>query len=194
MSNVEFIAKKSVYGQCIRKQQHFKKKSRRRKAILGHTAEQFRRSNIMDFTEETKLLFIKKRYFPLHKEKYIDPTIFLPDYSILADKNFKKTFLLAAIGSTTVSQSEAKKINNEINMCIAQIPRTLNQFLDQTMVIIRHLIYQDQSQLRMELEGSRTLLKSNAHDHQLFQAFYNLKPRKTEIHSAKPICLAPPKQ
>ncbi|CAF1516073.1 unnamed protein product [Adineta ricciae] len=268
ISNVEYIAKKSVYGQCIRKQQHFKKKYRRRKAILDHKVEQFRRSNIMDFTEETKLPSIKKQYFPLHKEKYIDPTIFLPDYSILADKNFKRTFLLAAIGSTTISQSGAKKIkkllrvednlsfirqltqlintrhylqlqneqcnhyyqlgmtegiwtgrvsknmaalnslprtysrsklsiqqrqkkyqtdlfkiDNEINMCIAQIPRTLNQFLDQTMVIIRHLIYQDQSQLRMELEGSRTLLKSDAHDHQLFQAFYNLKPRKTEIHS-----------
>ncbi|CAF1688352.1 unnamed protein product, partial [Adineta ricciae] len=110
MSNVEYIAKKSVRGQCIRKQQHFKKKYRRRKAILDYTVEQFRRSNIMDFTEETKLPSIKKRYFPLHKEKYIDPTIFLPDYSILADKNFKRTFLLAAVGSTTISQSEAKQI------------------------------------------------------------------------------------
>ncbi|CAF1427977.1 unnamed protein product [Adineta steineri] len=59
--------------------------------------------------------------------------------------------------------------------------------MNNLMTIINDFLYTDQYELRMELERRRAMLKFDARDHQLVHTFYNLKPRQTEIHSAKTI-------
>ncbi|CAF1459883.1 unnamed protein product [Adineta steineri] len=59
--------------------------------------------------------------------------------------------------------------------------------MNNLMTIINDFLYRDQYELRMELERRRAILKFDAKDHQLVHTFYNLKPRQTEIHSAKTI-------
>ncbi|CAF1336678.1 unnamed protein product [Adineta steineri] len=57
--------------------------------------------------------------------------------------------------------------------------------MNNLMNIINDFLHTDQYELRMELERRRAMLKFDARDHQLVHTFYNLKPRQTEIHSAK---------
>ncbi|CAF1543441.1 unnamed protein product [Rotaria sordida] len=52
-------------------------------------------------------------------------------------------------------------------------------------ILINNLINQDQHQLRLELERRKTMLRLNAEEHRLVEKFYELKPRQTEINSAK---------
>ncbi|CAF3778297.1 unnamed protein product [Rotaria sp. Silwood1] len=51
--------------------------------------------------------------------------------------------------------------------------------------MIHNLIEKDQYQLRLELERRKTILRLNAEEHRLIETFYELKPRQTEIKSAK---------
>ncbi|CAF4942643.1 unnamed protein product, partial [Rotaria sp. Silwood1] len=56
----------------------------------------------------------------------------------------------------------------------------------QTMTtMINNLINKDQYELRLELERRKTMLRLDAEEHQLVEKFYQLKPRQTEITSAK---------
>jgi hypothetical protein len=49
--------------------------------------------------------------------------------------------------------------------------------------ILNDLVDKDQYQLRRELERRKHMLKFDAKDHQLVEAFYQRKPRKTEVRS-----------
>ncbi|CAF3411883.1 unnamed protein product [Rotaria socialis] len=51
--------------------------------------------------------------------------------------------------------------------------------------MINNLIKKDQHQLGLELERRKTMLRLDAEEHQLIEKLYQLKPRQTEINSAK---------
>ncbi|CAF4005510.1 unnamed protein product [Rotaria sordida] len=51
--------------------------------------------------------------------------------------------------------------------------------------MINNLINKDQNQLRLELERRKTMLRLDAEEHRPVEKFYVLKPRQTEINSAK---------
>lgn len=46
---------------------------------------------------------------------------------------------------------------------------------------IDDLVNRDQSELRIDLKRRQTLLKLDAQDHQLLQAFYLLKPKQVQV-------------
>jgi hypothetical protein len=52
---------------------------------------------------------------------------------------------------------------------------------NQIVTIVNNIVDKDQYQLRLELERRRHILKFDAKDHQLVDAFYQLKPRQTEV-------------
>ncbi|CAF3824497.1 unnamed protein product [Rotaria sp. Silwood1] len=57
--------------------------------------------------------------------------------------------------------------------------------MDNIINMIHNLIEKDQYQLRLELERRKTMLRLDALEHRLIETFYELKPRQTEIKSAK---------
>ncbi|CAF3828787.1 unnamed protein product [Rotaria sp. Silwood1] len=57
--------------------------------------------------------------------------------------------------------------------------------MDNIINMIHNLIEKDQYQLRLELERRKTMLRLDAEEHRLIETFYELKPRQTEIKSAK---------
>ncbi|CAF1071627.1 unnamed protein product [Rotaria sp. Silwood1] len=70
----------------------------------------------------------------------------------------------------------------------------INEYIKQTPVIIdiqnittmvNNLINKDQYELPLELERRKTMLRLDAEEHKLVEHFYQLKPRQTEISSAK---------
>ncbi|CAF3564401.1 unnamed protein product [Rotaria socialis] len=108
----------------------------------------------------------------------------------------------------------SKKIANDNSMCYTygrsktlieqrkqkykqqfeQIQKDINEYMKQPLVlidmgnvmnIINNFIHKDQYQLRVELQRRRTMLQFDAKEHRLVHDFYQLKPRQTEIHSAK---------
>ena len=75
-----------------------------------------------------------------------------------------------------------EKINNDIQTHFKTSSHS-SPLLDQVVALVNELIHHDQYQLRIELERRRNMLKFDAKDHQLIQAFYQLKPRKSEVCS-----------
>jgi hypothetical protein len=67
-----------------------------------------------------------------------------------------------------------EQIHKESNEYIKQT--TTIPHLDKILDIIANLVYENQYQLRVELERRRGMLKYNAYDHRFVQAFYDLKP------------------
>ncbi|CAF3743000.1 unnamed protein product [Rotaria sp. Silwood1] len=57
--------------------------------------------------------------------------------------------------------------------------------MDNIINMIHNSIEKDQYQLRLELERRKTMLRLDAEEHRLIETFYELKPRQTEIKSAK---------
>ena len=57
----------------------------------------------------------------------------------------------------------------------------INMEINQILPILDGFIEKDQCRLRIELERRRVLLKLDAQEHQLVQAFYHLNPRKSEV-------------
>ncbi|CAF2875245.1 unnamed protein product [Rotaria sp. Silwood2] len=51
--------------------------------------------------------------------------------------------------------------------------------------MISSLIHKDQYELRLELDRRKTMLRPDAEEHKLIDHFYKLKPRQTEMNSAK---------
>ncbi|CAF3228197.1 unnamed protein product [Rotaria sp. Silwood2] len=75
--------------------------------------------------------------------------------------------------------------NNTCEICehLKQAPSSVD--LNKLIEIVIDLVCQDQYQLCIELQRRRGMLKFDAKDHQWVETFYQLKPRQTEIHSAK---------
>ena len=51
----------------------------------------------------------------------------------------------------------------------------------QLMTIVDHYVQNDQYRLRTEMKRRREMLKFDAHDHQLLEKFYKLKPQQTQV-------------
>ncbi|CAF1372343.1 unnamed protein product [Rotaria sordida] len=80
-------------------------------------------------------------------------------------------------------QQQIEENTSEIDEHLKQLSTSIDA--NRLIEIIIDLVCQDQNQLRLEFQRRRSMLKFDAKDHQLVEAFYQLKPRQTEIHSAK---------
>ncbi|CAF1417625.1 unnamed protein product [Rotaria sp. Silwood1] len=78
---------------------------------------------------------------------------------------------------------QCEKVQDAIHEHMKQIPPNIDMTIITNM--INNLINNYQSQLRHELDRRKTMLRLDAEEHKLVDIFYNLKPRQTEIHSAK---------
>jgi hypothetical protein len=78
-----------------------------------------------------------------------------------------------------IYQKEHEQMEKEINEYIKQSPVLTD--LDKIKGIVTDLVHKNQYQLRIELERRRGMLKFDAKEHQFVQAFYDLKPRDTEV-------------
>ncbi|CAF1261333.1 unnamed protein product [Rotaria sp. Silwood1] len=76
-------------------------------------------------------------------------------------------------------QKQIEHNTHELDESRKQIPTSIDS--DKLISIITAFIQQDQSNLRIELDRRRAMLKFDAKDHQLVEAFYQLKPRQTEV-------------
>jgi hypothetical protein len=77
-------------------------------------------------------------------------------------------------------QEQLQEITNKIQEHMKQSPySTIDS--NQIVTIVTNIVDKDQYQLRLELERRRHILKFDAKDHQLVEAFYQLKPRQTEV-------------
>ncbi|CAF1511861.1 unnamed protein product [Rotaria sordida] len=94
-------------------------------------------------------------------------------------------------GKTLIQQSrkyfkqQLEEVTSKLNEHIKLAPSTIDT--NKLMTIATDLVNKDQYQLRVELERRKHMLKFDAKDHHLVETFYQLKPRQTEIHSAKVI-------
>ncbi|CAF1392872.1 unnamed protein product [Adineta steineri] len=79
---------------------------------------------------------------------------------------------------------QLERLNLKINEYLQQVPFLVSD-MDRIIMFITNLVHKDQYQLRIELERRRDIIKFHAKDHQLIQTFYNMKPKKAEICSAK---------
>ncbi|CAF4098144.1 unnamed protein product, partial [Rotaria sordida] len=78
---------------------------------------------------------------------------------------------------------QCEKNQETINQCMKQAPLIIDMQTITTM--INNLINKDQYELRFELDRRKTMLRLDAEEHKLVEQFYQLKPRQTEINSAK---------
>ncbi len=76
-------------------------------------------------------------------------------------------------------QQQLEQIQNDINEYLKQAPALID--INKIITLINHLIHQDQSSLRLELERREDMLKFDAQEHQYVHVFYNLKPRPSEV-------------
>ncbi|CAF4885152.1 unnamed protein product [Rotaria sp. Silwood1] len=76
-------------------------------------------------------------------------------------------------------QQQIEVNTHELDEHRKQTPATIDT--EKLISIITAFIQQDQSNLRIELDRRRAMLKFDAKDHQLVEAFYQLKPRQTEV-------------
>ncbi|CAF2845161.1 unnamed protein product [Rotaria sp. Silwood2] len=80
---------------------------------------------------------------------------------------------------------QCEKIQEAINEHMKQAPVNIN--LQNMTTIINNLIQNDQYELQLELNRRKTMLRLDAEEHKLVEHFYQMKPRQTEIKSAKVI-------
>ncbi|CAF3054034.1 unnamed protein product [Rotaria sp. Silwood2] len=160
----------------------------------------FNDEDILTFTRHLTQLINKLNYFKLQNEQWsyyyhlgITEGLWTGRISMKMALNNSMHYTYGR--SKNLIEQRRKKyekqlefIRNEAEKYIKQ-PRNITAQIDMNnmMTIITYLIHKDQYQLSIELERRRGTLKFDAKDHQLVQAFYQLKPRKTEIHSAKMI-------
>jgi hypothetical protein len=212
-------------------------------------------------SSESSSTSIKKKLYSLQTELNLDPTVFLTDYCVLSNDNFK-----AMLSNVIVSSDMGDDVFNRLleieeflpfthqltqlvdkfaflqlqeqqwtyfyqlgtnegiwnghvprrmalvnSMCstygrskllieqrrrkyerrLQQIRMDIDEYLkrvpssitnpDQLVTIMHDLVHKEQYELRLELERRRHALKFHAQDHRLVHAFYNLKPRQTEV-------------
>ena len=78
-------------------------------------------------------------------------------------------------------QQQFDALQQEITQYLAQKPQDINMEIDELLQIVDNFIEQEQSKLRTEFERRRILLKFDAQEHLLIEAFYDLNPRKSEV-------------
>ncbi|CAF3414908.1 unnamed protein product, partial [Rotaria sp. Silwood2] len=78
---------------------------------------------------------------------------------------------------------QCEQVQHAINEHMKQAPIIID--MTNLMNMINSLIHKDQHQLRLELDRRKTMLRLDAEEHKLVDHFYTLKPRQTEINSAK---------
>ena len=89
--------------------------------------------------------------------------------------------------SKTLIEQRRKKYKQQLDVIQQQMTQYLeqkvnmNMEMNQILEILNNFIEKDQSRLRIELKRRRIILKLDAQEHQLVQAFYNLNPRKSEV-------------
>ena len=76
-------------------------------------------------------------------------------------------------------QKQLEQIQNDINEYLKQAPTLIE--INKIIQLLNHLIHQDQTSFRLELERRKDMLRFNAKEHQYVHAFYNLKPRPAEV-------------
>ena len=72
-------------------------------------------------------------------------------------------------------QQQLEQIENEIAECLKVKPGLFRT--PQIMTVLTGFVHNDKHQLQVELKRRRAMLKFDAEDQQLIQAFYELKPR-----------------
>ena len=82
----------------------------------------------------------------------------------------------------TYFQRQIESFTEQWNKQISHVSPSSNHL--ELIHLVTTLVNNDQQPLRMELERRRTMLKFDAKDHQLVQAFYTLKPRHSEVCSS----------
>ncbi|CAF2717496.1 unnamed protein product [Rotaria sp. Silwood2] len=94
--------------------------------------------------------------------------------------------------STTLIKQQLKKYKQQfeknqeaIYEHMKQVPSIINMEIINN--IINDLVSEDQHQLHAELERRKIMLRLEAEEHRLIENFYGLKPKQTEISSAKVI-------
>ncbi|CAF4771192.1 unnamed protein product, partial [Rotaria sp. Silwood2] len=80
---------------------------------------------------------------------------------------------------------QCEKIQAAMNEHMKHAPVNMN--LQNMTTIINNLIQNDQYELQLELNRRKTMLQLDAEEHKLVEHFYRMKPRQTEIKSAKVI-------
>ncbi|CAF1285191.1 unnamed protein product [Rotaria sp. Silwood1] len=78
---------------------------------------------------------------------------------------------------------QCEKNQEAIHEHMKRIPFSID--MQNITTMINNLVQKDQYQLRHELDRRKTILRLDAEEHQLVEKFYQLKPRQTEITSAK---------
>ncbi|CAF4132862.1 unnamed protein product, partial [Rotaria sordida] len=80
---------------------------------------------------------------------------------------------------------QCDKNQGAINEHIKQTPAIID--IQNITTMINNLINKDQYELQLELDRRKTMLRLDAEEHKIVEEFYQLKPRQTEINSAKMI-------
>ena len=148
--------------------------------------------HILTFTRQLTVFLSKLNYYKLQHEQWTYYYHFGTTEGIWHGRPSKK---VAEVNSVCYSYGRSKaliqqrqqkyrqhyeQIQNELETYVKQLS---NYSVDkkQLMTIVDHYVQNDQYRLRIEMKRRREMLKFDAHDHQLLEKFYKLKPQQTQV-------------
>ena len=76
-------------------------------------------------------------------------------------------------------QQHLKQIQNDINEYLKQAPTLID--MNKIIQLLNHLIHQDQTSFRSELERRKDVLKFDTKEHQYVHAFYHLNQDQQKL-------------